>query len=459
LLPAIARPHILEKVASVIPTLVFLGVYLPLAGHGFLSDDFRWVLNSRIDSLADVARLFRLSDGFYRPIVSLTFGLDRLVFGIDPRPYGWTNIGLTLTTALLIRRLALAFGLDKGSGTVAASLWLLNFHGINLSIFWVCGRTALVLAAAATGCAICIVKRRFLWATFCLALALFSKEEAFTLPFVLAGWLYILGRDTPAARMRDVGTWLLLSGIVIAVYLTLRSFTGAMTPATAPSYYQFTFAPAAIARKALQSADRAVTVSAMAVLLGLLLLWPKDLRLGTPRLRIIGCALIWLVGGYGITVFLPVQSGLYSVVPSIGACLVAATLLGAFWTATDAPHRRRALVAGVLLPTCLAPVYRFRTASVPLADFSTQVLRDVRDETRDAPEGATVVIVDDRRTRINVSTAFGAMINDAVLLTTGRHLRVWIEPPVPGMEGIEPPCGSCIYRRLRVVDGRVVAFR
>jgi hypothetical protein len=256
-----------------------------------------------------------------------------------------------------------------------------------------------------------------------------------------------------------VGKWLLVSGSVIAVYLTLRSATGAMTPATAPSYYQFTFAPAQVARNAVQAADRAATVSATAVLLGFLFLWPRDVRLGTARLRIIACAVIWLVGGYGITVFLPVRSSLYCVVPSIGACIAAATLLGAFWSAADAPHRRRALVAGILLPICLVPVYRSRTASVALADFSTQALRDIREETRDAPEGAVLVIVDDRRTRISISTAFGAMINDAVLLTTGRHLGMWIEPPIPGREGVEPPCGSCVYKRLGVVEGRVVAYR
>jgi hypothetical protein len=95
---------------------------------------------------------------------------------------------------------------------------------------------------------------------------------------------------------------------------------------------------------------------------------------------------------------------------------------------------------------------------VALADFSTQALRDIREETRDAPEGAVLVIVDDRRTRISISTAFGAMINDAVLLTTGRHLGMWIEPPIPGREGVEPPCGSCVYKRLGVVEGRVVAY-
>ena len=168
---------------------------------------------------------------------------------------------------------------------------------------------------------------------------------------------------------------------------------------------------------------------------------------------------MWLVGGFGITLFLPVRSSLYAIVPSIGACLATAVLLSTFWQSADRPHRLRALVAGMLLPICLIPVYRARMASVPLADFSAQVLQDLRDQTRLLPEGATVVIVDDRTTRINVATAFGTLLNDAVLLETGRRINVWVEPPVPGTEGVAPPCASCVGLRLRVEGGRVIASR
>ena len=450
--------RVLEQIACVVPTLVFLAVYLPIAGHGFLSDDFRWVLDSHLETLADVPRLFHLSDGFYRPIVSLTFGLNRLLFGIDPRPYGWTNVGLALVTALLVRQLAIALGLERGGATLAASLWLLNFHGINISILWVCGRTALMVAGAATACAICIVKRRVAWALLFLALALFSKEEAFTLPFVLASWLYLLGTRNTTARIRTAATWLLASAVIMAGYLVARSSTGAMTPATAPSYYQFTFAPAAVGRNALEYADRAMTVSAIAALLGFVLLWPKGTQLEPARRRIIVCAAIWLVGGYGITVFLPVRSSLYSVVPSIGACLAAAVLVETFWQSADVLHRRRALIAGMLLPIGLMPVYRARTASVPLADFSAQALRDIRYETAALPEDSTVVVVDDPTARVSVANAFGSLLNDAVLLDTGRRLNMWIEPPSPALQamGVSPPCESCVRLRLRVVRGRVI---
>jgi hypothetical protein len=443
---------------------VFLAVYLPLAGHGFLSDDFVWVRNSQLESVADVVRLFRITDGFYRPLVSLTFGLDRLVFGINPRPYGWTNVGLVLVAALLIRHLATVMGLSKGAGTLAASVWFLNFHGINQSILWISGRTSLVVACAAAACGIFVVQRRLVPALAFLALAFFAKEEAFTLPLVLTAWLAILGRDVPgqddtASRLRTMAVWLLGSALVVAVYLALRSQTGAMTPATAPGYYRFTFAPAVVARNALEYADRAATTSAIAVVLGLLLLRPKGFRLDPQQRRIVLCAAVWLAGGYGITLFLPVRSSLYAIVPSIGACLAAAAVLSASWQLADMPQRFRALCAAILLPMCLMPAYLARTASVPLADFSTQVLRDIRDQTRDIPDAATVVVVDDRSTKINVASAFGTLLNEAVLLTTGRRLNVWIEPPTPGTEGGTPPCESCVALRLRVVNGRLVPER
>jgi hypothetical protein len=451
-----ARFQLLERVACAVPTLVCLAVYLPLAGHGFLSDDFRWVLNSHIERFGDVIRLFRITDGFYRPLVSLTFGLDRLVFGINPRPYGWTNVGLVLVAALLIRRLAITLGLSRGAGTLAASLWLLNFHGINQSILWISGRTSLLVACAGTACAIFIVRRRLLWAIAFLALACFAKEEAVTLPVVLTAWLYVLGHDDTSSRARTMAMWLLGSALVVAVYLALRSQSGAMTPATAPGYYQFTFEPAAVLRNVLEYADRAVTTSAIAVALGLLLLWPRGFRLDPVPRRTVLCAALWLAGGYGITVFLPVRSSLYAVVPSIGACLAAAVVLSAAWQPADAPHRFRTLCAAILLPVCLMPAYLARTASVPLADFSTQVLRDIRDQTHEIPDEATVVVMDDRRTKINVATAFGTLLNDAVLLTTGRRLNMWVEPQTPDTEGVKPPCESCVALRLRVVNGRLI---
>ena len=68
------------------------------------------------------------------------------------------------------------------------------------------------------------------------------------------------------------------------------------------------------------------------------------------------------------------------------------------------------------------------------------------------------VMKDDPTGRVSVANAFGSLLNDAVLLETGRRLNMWIESPSPALQamGIAPPCESCVRLRLRVVRGRVI---
>lgn len=75
---------VLRRVAALLPVAVFLAVYLPRVGHGFILDDYRWVLESRIATVSDVVALFTHNNGFYRPVVALTFGLDHALVGIEP---------------------------------------------------------------------------------------------------------------------------------------------------------------------------------------------------------------------------------------------------------------------------------------------------------------------------------------------------------------------------------------
>ena len=48
----------------------FLAIYLPDLGHGFLKDDFAWILSSRLERSGDLIALFTSNVGFYRPLVS-----------------------------------------------------------------------------------------------------------------------------------------------------------------------------------------------------------------------------------------------------------------------------------------------------------------------------------------------------------------------------------------------------
>src|SRR5205814_1970630 len=84
------------------------------------------------------------------------------------------------------------------------------------------------------------VRGRLVGAATCLLVALFAKEEAVALPFVLAAWLLILGRR-PDSRHAPIGfsLWIVLSLAALAAYLLLRAHSGALTPASAPPYYRF----------------------------------------------------------------------------------------------------------------------------------------------------------------------------------------------------------------------------
>ena len=69
--------------AAALPA-VLLAVYLPDVGHGFIRDDFRWIRESRVDSLSQLAGLFTANVGFYRPLVSLSFAADYALWGVEP---------------------------------------------------------------------------------------------------------------------------------------------------------------------------------------------------------------------------------------------------------------------------------------------------------------------------------------------------------------------------------------
>jgi hypothetical protein len=181
-------------------------------------------------------------------------------------------------------------------------------------------------------------------------------------------------------------------------------------------------------------------------------LWDRELR------SVLLCGAIWLVGGFGATVFLPVRSDLYACFPSVGVCLVAAAVGARLWQASTEALRRRALAGALGLLVVMTPVYVARTERwSSLAEFGAATLADLTRLTASLPAGATVVIHDDRSERTNMSTAFGTLLNEAYFVTTGRKLEFWIEPPLgdAALAGLTPPCATCVALHLRVSNGRL----
>ena len=446
----------LEGVALAVPFAVFLGIYAASVGHGFVADDFLWILDSRVNDPAGVLSLFFKSTGFYRPVVGLTFAADYAVFGNHPMGYGLTNLGLAIVCGGLLFLVARELALPRGAAVVAVALWFLNPHGINTAILWMSGRTSLMLTMGSLAAVWLVLRGRPFAALGPAAIALFAKEEAFLLPAILfMCWYAFRPQDLTRKRF---AVWCVAASALIAVYLALRSQTGAMTPWNAPPYYRFTGDPSVIARNLYEYADRAMTFSAAVALLAVLLLRPVEPYPWYSQ-RVLICGAAWIAGAYGLTMFLPVRSSLYACFPSVGASFIAADIAARRWRVATPRSRRAVGIAGIVVATGLTPVYTLRNrTTLDNARFSASVLQDLASATAAVPDGATVIVEDDRRRKPNVETAFNLALSDAFELASGRRLRFWVEPELQHakLAGLVPPCPTCAHLRVTVRDGRVV---
>ena len=443
--------------------LVLLVIYLPDLGHGFVKDDFVWIASNQLTTLSELVTPFRHAPNFYRPVVAVSFAVDWWLFGVEPFPYGLTNLALLLAAAAVLGSLAVALGMSRGSAIVAAALWTLNFHGIEMSLLWISGRTALLVTLFALLAARAFVRGRVVRAAAWALLAMLSKEEAVLLPFVLLLW----GGLTASADAGLRGAWVRLWAalrlswpvfVVLAIYLVARTAAGGMTPMSAPVSYQFGLDPASLGRNVLEYLDRAATLPAAAVLV-MSLVARSVPRPTSQQKRWVIQGTVWMVGGYGLTVLLPVRSSLYAVGPSAGAALAGAALFAAVWEGTTPRARSRIVAVGALVAVLSVPIHWSRNDKwVKWAELSTHVLDEVASVAAFLPPGGVVQIDDDRGVRTNLDSSFGTLIETAVRVRTGLELDVWIQPPPVAWQlaGLVPPDAGDVAVRFVLQDGALV---
>lgn len=411
--------------------LIFSAVYLPDVGHGFVKDDFAWIHHGRIDSLASVPDVLQRAVGFYRPIVTLSFGLNELVFGRRSLGYGLTNFALAAASAGLLYALARRFGLTAWGALSVSGLWAFNFHGVNMAVLWLSGRTALLLTLFSLLAALAALSGRGLLVFIFTLLALGSKEEAVVLPAVLFAVTAARHQSLIADWRRRMATAVLPSTAALAVYLALRAQSDAFTPQSAPSYYRLAFDLPALVGNILQYADRAATLSVAAMLLTWLSVRRRPALGGAERtLLLIGG--VWLASGFAITVWLPVRSSLYALWPSIGICLAAGVVLDALVARMTDVQRRRVAVAALVLPLVLLPVYRARNVRwVELGDLTSATVAAIDAATQSLAPGTLIELRDDRSTRASFQNAIGTLYAEAAQVYFDGTYELWIEPPPP----------------------------
>lgn len=408
--------------AAAAAAVILLAIYLPALGRGFVKDDFGWILAARVHEWADLLRIVGSNVGFYRPLVTLTFSLDHALWGLNPYGYGLTNLALCVANAALIYALACRFQIPRAAALAGAAVWVFNFHAVNMALLWLSGRTALLVTLFALGTTHAMLAGRRLAAGALCLCALLSKEEAVMLPALLSAFA-VLGPQGSASspvvkRLRNVleRTWALW--LALAIYLLLRSRSGAFGPSGAPWYYQFSFDPALLARNLLEYADRAGTTAAIAVIVVLAYTGWKRLRFPDGERAALLLAVLWIPAAYALTMFLPVRSSLYALLPSVGSALIAAAVSAAASRADPVAFRRAAITL-LVLAALLVPVYWSRNDRwTDVADVSARVMSLVEAAAARRASGH-VVLLDDPAAPVTFDETFSGLFPAAVQVFAG----------------------------------------
>jgi len=424
----------------------WLLAYGPTVAGGFIKDDFGWIYHSRIDGWSSLLSAFTSAQVFYRPMVQLSFGLTEALFGNNPVPYALTNLLLGLACAAAIYQLSRAIGLASWAALAGTALWAFNFHGINMAIAWLSGRTSLLGTLFSTLAALAFVRHRLIASGVLAFGAFLSKEEVLALPMILTIWSIINRNDV----RRTIPTW-----AALAAYFILRNASGAVGITDAPPYYQFTFDPAHVATNIFEYGDRSMTL-AIGMIIASSLAFGALPKLDRDDRRRAMFGAVWLVLGFAVTVWLPIRSSLYAVFPSVGVAIATGAILTAIVRDATAARAWRAAMAAMALPFLLLPVYWARNVRwTELRDLSNATIRTIQADNL-APR-TLVVLEDDLSTRANFRHVFGALLPEASALLFDNQVSLWIEPPPPEIDPAAKPTGAARIVTFRLIDGRIEA--
>ena len=410
-------------ITTIILLGLFVAIYAPALGHGFVKDDFRWIAAADVHSPGDVARIFSTNLGFYRPLVTTSFAIDRAMWHLDARGYALTNATLLLANAGLLFLVGRRLSLPPEAALLAAAVWAFNFHGINMALLWTSGRTALLLCLFAQAGALALLSERR-WSAALTALLAFAamlcKEEAVMLPPLYVALHLWTARERRTLRGALARTWPVW--IAAMAYAVARAQSGAFGVSNAPDYYRLTFDLRGVLKNVGEYLDRGATVAAIVSII-LWLAAPRTIPLGDQERGPIRFGICWFIAMFAITIFVPVRSSLYAVAPSIGSALVAGAFAARASRAVPDRFARIAvlMVAAVAL---LLPVYRSRNHGlVEPADLATQSLATIQAAVRAQPGARDIVLIDDPQAPVTLDSAFGSLFPDAVHLFVGPAVR------------------------------------
>jgi tetratricopeptide (TPR) repeat protein len=219
--PALTAEHVSDDTLAITGNELVTGSFDPVA----VFTTFSWWGSARADAPG------------YRPLVTLSFALDRILAGLDPLWMHAVNVVLHALVAWLVFEIGLRIGFDRFEALIASvAFCVLPVH--SEAVVWTVGRAELMAAAGFAAALVLLLEHRrrgrgaaLAGAAALLVCALFSKENAITLlaaPALAALFL----PSPPGARRRDgIATGVLAAAA--AVYLAVRAYAGDVVGAAA----------------------------------------------------------------------------------------------------------------------------------------------------------------------------------------------------------------------------------
>src|SRR5574337_326015 len=213
--------------------------YAPSLFGYFLSDDFNVVTLLNRDRtavdwpnvLSDFYTVYRgdLTYSYYRPMITLSGGIDLRLWGINAAGPHLTNMILNALNSGLVYGIAVMPPISsRGIGLTAGLLFAL--HPLHPeAVYWLVGRTELIMACF-TLLAILLYliftdrggRLPYLGSLLAFTLALGSKETAVIVPIALTWYHMMIRRHGPAHPASPPAISLLPYYIVLGAYFGLR---------------------------------------------------------------------------------------------------------------------------------------------------------------------------------------------------------------------------------------------
>ncbi|HVR20344.1 MAG TPA: tetratricopeptide repeat protein [Polyangiaceae bacterium] len=220
--------------AALLVFVAVVAVYMTSLGGPFLWDDRLLILDAplieRGGSLGDflsspfwAAGAFSAeSTSYYRPLVTLSFALDRAVHGNNPGGYHLTNVVLHATNALLLHALLKKHGARPGTAALLATGWAL-LPRLAEAAAWISGRTDVLASLFTFGALLAWgpgLGRRILGALL-IGTGLLAKESAVAGALAIAAGAWVARGPTPKRFSRTL-IELAPLGAALVLYGALR---------------------------------------------------------------------------------------------------------------------------------------------------------------------------------------------------------------------------------------------